>query len=549
VKTTKSNINFDSIEFEISDKELESIKKSILQGCIKKVDQLSMHKWHYILKAEDKLIETEICYNKSNIKSFLCACGTKSPSKACKHVLLLSYWHATTILKNKEVSQINDYQIKSKLENSTNEDLKYYLNFLTKNNALNKQWIHFFLEARKNKTVTKSHFSNAIEHFMNFLNGATKNTASRIKYTLQLFEELYYISFYHYNRSNILNATSCLLAGISEIHKWHITIESKHQSRVVPINEKYHIALERITSNVIAPATLNKIYNSILTIINSKDYLILSPNSNLLSIYKVTSNKKQVEESLQNALKAKLKLDISEVYKYYILDYLYMKDSKYLSEFLSNFDQKAYPYWILTWLDKNKNKLEGEFLIETYDFLFNSASKALQDSIALKTMEVIKTQSISKYNKLLFKYYITTGNANLLQEYFARSEKDSILGDVIKELENYTSGHELNYYQKLDIALYSKQWALLVNLLGTTGYIEDLMKYDTYLPEDYHKQTILFYIKLLNEFLETHAGYKARQKLDTVFKHIKTVYPLKIQKIFQSQIDSQFPTRKYQFNQ
>jgi hypothetical protein len=125
VKTTKSNINFDSIEFEISDKELESIKKSILQGCIKKVDQLSMHKWHYILKAEDKLIETEICYNKSNIKSFLCACGTKSPSKACKHVLLLSYWHATTILKNKEVSQINDYQIKSKLENSTNEDLKY----------------------------------------------------------------------------------------------------------------------------------------------------------------------------------------------------------------------------------------------------------------------------------------------------------------------------------------------------------------------------------------------------------------------------------------
>ncbi len=549
MKSSKSNINFELIEFEIAEKDLESFKKNIQQGCIKKVDQLALNKWHYLLKTEDKLLETEISYNKSNIKNFICACGARSPKKMCKHVQLLSYWHVKTILTKKDHSIIGRNREQLKLHNSTTEDLHYFINFLSRQNNFNKEWVQFFISARDSKNQDFNTYSSILTRFLEFIGSYTKNNASKLKYTLQLFDELYNISFYHYNQSNISNAVNSLLAGIYKMHNWYLLTEAKNKTRIQVINERYHVALERFISSIIAPTALTKVNKLIYDLLLMNEYQILSNKSNLFQIYKSINKKNELDKKVLNSLITKLATSIPDENKINILDFLFSLNESNISEFIGSCKSDNYPYWMLPWLEQHKSTMSLNTLVDFYNQIYLISSKEFRYAIALKIADLFASTKQKCDKSILIKYYLETGIEKLLEIYFSEEENDkNFINNFIQSLSENFSEIVLTTKQKMTIAMHSRQWDLLIKLLESSANLDDLSKYDSKFPSEYHPQLIAMYSILLKEYLDSFAGHKAKITLQSIFNNIKQIYSVSLQRNLKEKLKQHQPNRKFILN-
>lgn len=545
MKSSKSNINFDFIEFEISEQDLELFKMSISQGCIRRVDQLTANKWHYLLKYDDKLLEVEINYNKNSIKQFQCACGARSTGKMCKHVQLACYWHVVTIKsQNKSKSRSRQYT-SNQLEHSSEEDLRYYLSFLSRQSQINKEWLHFFDAARSTSTHPFEKYISLIDHFVQYIDQHTRHSISKIKYLLQFYEELYYISFYHYKQSNIEEAISALLAGIHKLQEWHIQLDWKNQSRFVNINEKLHSALEQFLSSIIAPRALSKILKMISGVMIKPEYLILNSRSNLFKLVNHLNKKSNHDKSYFNDIILKLDQNIREEYKYNLLNYLYQEYPSELKGYLIKKEITKSVYWVIGWLDWHHKKMDTDYLLDLYCCIYDASTNDMKSHIALKIADLYTQNHKTDSGNLLIKLYLDTGHLKLLDVYFkdhtfTHEKFDLFLHNLQTEL----YGKKLTQIQKFELTIYSKQWTLLIGLFQHSEDLEMLLKYDSRMPEEFHTQLIELYIAFTKKYLESHVGHKSHVKLEQITRHIKTLYSTKLQAAYANEIKQFFPTRK-----
>jgi hypothetical protein len=545
VKTSKSNLNFDFIEFEISEKDLDVFKNSIAQGCIRRVDQISLNKWHYLLRADDRLLEIELSYNKNNIKQFHCACGARSPGKICKHVQLVSYWHVNTIRSKKDSQYAISKTVQTDLSESSPEDLQYYIQFLVRQNKLNREWIYFFEESRKLSSEPIVKYNSLFDRFLQFVSIQTRNSVSKIKLQLQLFEELYYISFYHYKQSNVYEAIHALLAGIHKLHELHFLVDWKNQSRLLQINEKLHTALEQFLTSIIAPRALNSLYKLISETMLSQDYLILNAKSNLFHILKIRFSKSSHSKQNFQAIVEKLNLNIREEYKFNLLDYLYDEYPELLKDYLISIELNNSVYWVLSWLDNRKSRISNDYLYQLYTKIYEVANKEMKTLVALKIADLYSSQSNPEAGKKLIKYYLETGHTKLLESYFKESEfSQQEFEQFLENLESVVAGKTLSIVQKIELANYSKQWLVLLKLISTSGDIELLMKYDLKFPEEFHPKLIEVYILFTRNYLDSHVGQKSHQRIELITRHIKMVYRSKLFTFYANELKQLFPNRK-----
>ena len=545
MKSSKSNINFDFIEFEISETDLELYKKNITQGCIRRVDQLSANKWHYLLKADDRLLEVEIIYNRNSIKQFQCACGAHSIGKICKHVQLVCYWHVKTIGEKNETTSSSTSLAPAHFVHSSAEDLKYYLSFLSKQSRLNKEWLHFFEVARSTVPFPYQKYIALIENFYQVILIQTRNSASKIKYQLQFFEELYYISFYHYKQSNIEDAIHALLAGTIKLHEWNIKLDWKNQTRLIAINEKLHSALEQFLSSIIAPRALNKLAKMISELMTQPDYLILNEKSNLFKISKLYFDKDKSSVTYFDSLTSKLNLNIKDEYKFQLLDYLYAEYPEALKNYLIKIEINKSVYWVLSWMDVRKNQLSADYLLDLFSSIYEVSSLEMKSLIALKIAELYTHNHDATIGQLLIKYYLEVGQVKLLEVYFKEQEfTNKKFKLFLQNLETAVSNSELNNVQKLDFAFYSKQWPVLIDLFYEADDIELVLKYDLKIPEEYHTQLLDLYIKLTKRYLESYVGQRSHQKFEHITRHIKSIYKNKFHSAYVNEIKQLFPNRK-----
>jgi hypothetical protein len=544
VKSPKSNLNFELIEFEIPEKELDFIKKSISQGCIKRVDQITGNKWHYLLKTEDSLLEIEIIYNRSNIKQFQCACGARSPEKICKHVRLISYWHVNTIKSKNDGKGYHSNAAGKNLNNSSEEDLRYYLQFLSKQSRLNREWLNFFDVTRSAESPAHEKYITALANFNGFIETYTRNSASRLKLKLQLFEELYFISFHHYKKSNIEDALFALLVAIDQLHEWHYAMEYKNQNRLITVNKKLHNALEQFLSTTMAPATLTKVYKTILEIINQPHYQILDESSNLFAISKQHKVKNSESLSLFKTLLLKLGGKISEECRLHTLDYLYKEFPIQLKNYLITIEISNSIYWVIQWIESRKKQISPDYMLELYKHIFEIAPKDIKSIVASRVAELYKEDRIVK-DDLLLKYYLELGNASLLQTYFRYNEVNPDHFEFfLNNLEKNIVKRELTISQKADLAYHSQQWTVLLHLLSESDDVDFILKFDTSFPEEYHPHLISAYITLSKSYLESHVGQKSHQKINSIARHIRSVYRNKLYKTYLDEIRNLFPNRK-----
>ncbi len=545
MKSSKSNINFDFIEFEISEQDLELFKMSISQGCIRRVDQLTANKWHYLLKYDDKLLEVEITYNKNSIKQFQCACGARSSGKMCKHVQLACYWHVVTINSQNKSKSLSRPFTSNQLEHSSEEDLRYYLSFLSRQSQINKEWLHFFDSARSTSPHPIEKYITLIDHFVQYIDQHTRHSISKIKYLLQFYEELYYISFYHYKQSNIEEAISALLAGIHKLQEWHIQLDWKNQSRFVNINEKFHSALEQFLSSIIAPRALSKILKMISGVMIRPEYLILNSKSNLFKLVKHLNKKSNHDKSYFNDIILKLDQNIREEYKYNLLNYLYEEYPAELKGYLIKKEITKSVYWVIGWLDWHHKKMDTDYLLDLYCCIYDASTIEMKSHIALKIADLYPQNHKTDSGNLLIKLYLDTGHLKLLDVYFKDQTFTHEKFDLfLRNLQTELSDKKLTQTQKFELAIYSKQWTLLIGLFQHSEDLEMLLKYDSRLPEEFHAQLIELYIAFTKKYLESHVGHKSHVKLEQITRHIKALYSSKLQAAYAKEIKQFFPTRK-----
>ncbi|MBK6546543.1 MAG: hypothetical protein IPG12_14895 [Saprospiraceae bacterium] len=545
MKSVKPNLIFDLLEYEISDIDLEYFKTSIDQGCVKKVNQLSSSKWLYLIRYDSSLLEIEVIYNKNSIKLFQCACGAKSPSKICKHALLAAYWHHLKIHTNESRNHRETLLNKELLQSLTKEDLEYFLVFLTKNNLLNREWVHFFISARNPTKYPYTKYQDLLNRFSLFLNSFTRNPASQTKYKLQLLDEVYQLAFYHYNQSNTEEAIHAILSGITFLHQWNTNAPLKNASKLFHLNEKFHLAISQFILLIIAPQALNKLINLILQIASSDEYQVIHQNSNLYEIIHNRKSSQELAKDLFLNITSKLKLPINIEFKHNLLDYLYFKNKSKLLTYLIQTDKAINYNLSLNWIESRKRKISEDWIYQLYLKAYEDTSGDLKKHCANLISELLLKGNILFDTILYYKFYIETGDSKYLELYFSNFDLNST--EIQESVTTYNKAfgkQKLSFYQTLDIAYFSRQYQELVLLLKEAPDLDCITKYDISLPDEYQLEVVQIYLNQIKTFLEGHAGYKANLKIEELIKHVKQYYKNIYYQTFVKEIKIQFPERK-----
>ena len=66
-------IVLDSIDFILPEDKMDLVRKALFSGQIKKASQISKDTWHYLLRADDALLECQIRYGQNQVSAIQCA--------------------------------------------------------------------------------------------------------------------------------------------------------------------------------------------------------------------------------------------------------------------------------------------------------------------------------------------------------------------------------------------------------------------------------------------------------------------------------------------
>jgi hypothetical protein len=383
-------------------------------------------------------------------------------------------------------------------------------------------------------------YTQLLEGFNNFLESNTRNVASLTKTKIQIFEELYNISFFHYKQSNLDEAIQALMTGIEKMLIWHSGMDWKNQQRIQLINEKYHIALEQFITSIIAPRALANIYHSINLLSSKPYYLILSEKANLFLI----SEKADRRNNIPEILFSKLNSNLREELNFNILDYCYKKYGQAWQRLLSQDQFKKANFIILSWLQSRKKVINPLFQQKVFEFIYDECPSELKVVISIKLADLAESIPSDKLEINLLNYYCDTNQVRLLEVFFEKNHLDSnALSVIIKDLDKLKG--PLSLIQKTEIAAYSKSWELLINYLKQSPDLDFIMKFDSKVPENFYDDLLHIYLRLSIEFLEGHIGQKSQTKIATVARHLKTRFRTKFHSSYISQLKLAFPNRKF----
>lgn len=538
-------INFEYLDFEIREKDLVYFKNSIDQGCIRKANQTGKSRWNYLIKFESNLVELEVHYNSKNIKSFVCGCGAKSPGKYCKHALIASIWHFQNIHVNVTPASIDFKNKFQTFNNFSKEDLSYVLSALCQNNGLNKQWVHFILTGRSITEKPFSKYTQLLLEINHFLEVSSKNPATRLKNKLDILEELYQISFYHYNHSNIEEATESLLAGIHFIHCTADYTLFKNFTKLIQMNDKLHTAFLQFSQLIVAPGALNKIQKLTYDCATSKEYLILNKNSNLFD--RLLSKKSFFQQFIKDGFKPlllKIYYSIPDDFKFTILDYLYQINPEQLSDLLLKHELNYNFYTSLNWLNSRKVSLPTSYLVNYYKRIYSIAAPDLKKYIGQLYLKLLISSDQKPLDEFLLLFYMDSKDSSFLKLYFTSNHTPEAYIEATNFLLKNTATTILSKRTTLDLSFYSHQYTVFFEELQKTDDLHLLEIYDLDLPEELAQEYIKIYILFFDKYLNEHAGYQANQKLELSLRRIKNNFSKNNYLEFSNSIKRLFPDRK-----
>ncbi|HEX5624649.1 MAG TPA: hypothetical protein VFX48_01425 [Saprospiraceae bacterium] len=545
MKTAYRNIPFDLFDYEIQEKDLKYYAQAIAQGCIRKVNQLAANRWSYLLKSEDQLLEVEMTYNANSIKSHSCACGSKSPGKPCKHALLVAYWHYQKIRPAKSGSAQDALAFKHLLQQSSKDDLEYYLQFLARTNPLNAKWLQFFLECRIPSTEAMLKYKSQLNQFDQFVQQLTKNKAISNKIRLQICEELYQIAFGHYQNFNIEESVLATLNAIDYLHQWRSRAEWRNLSKMSQLNDKLHSALLPFLQSLIAPESLEKVNSYILHTAEKAYYVPLNERSNLFEILLLRQGVSDLPEPYFSTLLSKLKSDWPNENKFVILDYLFKKRADGTMSFLKSSKWPDSVSVCLNYLSLRDKKLPVDLVLDLYGYLFGQTTGDLQSHVAgLYHKVFLGSPSIDRANMLL-DFYFSTGRTAFLSSYFNHFERT---GATFSEFQNLLQKSrpdlKLNTGRLLDLTYFSQSWPEFLALISEQNDIELLMHYDAEFPEEHRGALIDDYVNLAAKYLKEHVGQPAQQYIMRIHRHIRLHYPPPLYERYLKKMKILFPDRK-----
>jgi len=545
VHSSRHPLNFEHIDYEIREKDLVYFKNSIDQGCIRKANQTGKSRWNYLIKFESNLVELEIYYNSKNIRSFQCGCGAKSPGKYCKHALIASIWHFQNIHINVTPTSVNFKNKSQSFSSFSKEDLSYVLTALCQNNNNNKQWVHFILTGRTIAEKPYLKYTQLLLEINHFLEASSKNPATRMKNKLEILEELYQISFYHYNHSNIEEATESLLAGIHFIHSTADYTIFKNFTKLIQMNDKFHTAFIQFCQLIVAPIALSKIHKLTYECATSKDYLVLTRNSNLFErlLLKKTFQQQFNKEGFEHLLQ-KIYFNIPDDFKYNILDYLYQVNSEQLIQFLLKHEIQSNFYTSLNWLNSRKVSLPSIYLINYYKNIYAIAAADLKKYIGHLYLNLLNTNDQNALDVFLLLFYQDSKDPSFLKLYFNGNYSLETYNEAKEFLQKSQGTNLLPEKTLLDLSYFSQQYTIFFNELRTSTDLHLLEKYDLDLPDELAVEYIKIYISFYEKYLNEHAGYQANQKLEFSLRRIRNNFSKSHYLEFLNTIKKLFPDRK-----
>lgn len=519
--------NFEEFEYGLSDKERAQFSRAIESGAVVKVNQLGASHWAYLLKSNDQLLECEITYNQKSIKTYSCACGSKSSKVPCKHVQLLCYWHLSKIYKRDKLLPNVSLKSISGLSGLDQDKSLYIIQFLAKTNPASKFWISFLLQIQELDFSYKENYQKTIDWALQTINALNANKINKEKNILLLFQEVYNKSLMEYKDSNIDFAVPVLLFSIISLHKISEESHLINHTRITALLQKYYIALEEIILQIKAPQAVRKYTALLKNEMDNTHYFFHNSESNLCSILIKFNTAKSNINFIIEVLLNKISTLNSDRHIFPILDFLLKFEKSRQKEILFKLSSHSIisSYQLVCYLNSRNDILNSDHLLALYESIFRDLSAELKQDVAKRVKKVMldnKTDCSNEFLALLYKasgdiFYLKTMNL------VPRSGK-STYQYYEQFLLSTTAQQNVDFKIKADICVAIDDQELLLDHLCTSVLFHQIQEYEKFLNESFKHKLIPHYIDICQRIQNEFVGQTAKKQLKEIGEHILENY-------------------------
>ena len=544
-------IVLDSIDFILPEDKMDLVRKALFSGQIKKANQISKDTWHYLLRADDALLECQIRYGQNQVSAIQCACGKSTAKNPCMHAWILAYWHHQQIVRQKK-EETKKLAPRKKFEFQDGiyqeKELTDFIQLSLRLNPGLNAWANLLLLQPYSPELSYENYMEALAGFDPPLAKASSSKFLKdFRHQLLLLDQIYDHSLSLYLKGNLEQAVHLLLATLIKSSQWFETFADIHQEKWLHQLVKMHQALHQILKSIKAPALRTTIFDLMMDKISANPYFLVHREENLYHILYTFKEEKNKSSRTENLVSAKIKESKTFFYKpieglVFLLNTHSPKNFVELIRQHSLWKEISSTYWLMLIAyfkeqhDFTRSKLVLEYMVE------KSPYRELSVAAAAQILDFMIREGMSEeLTKTSRDYSIRFKDARFARVWHESSGPDE--AEMRKYIQEFKSVHVDDFKFVLDFLAESDVQSLLLAELTEGKDIDLLIHYDKVLSTENRLILIDTYVSLTQDYLNEYGGGQAYDYVQKIRTHLGNFRSKDLLKLFTDKVEKLFPER------
>lgn len=521
-------------------------------GQVRKVSQMALQEWSYLLRWEDNLLECKLSFTAQSVSGVHCACGCHSAKNPCIHAWTLAFWHMNykdrTNQSMRQELRSRKKLVISDLQNKSHAELVDFISIALKFYPDLFKWSTLLLPSLPKDEAVFDFYLNALAEFDQNGPGRSQiQTIKVLKTKLIVLDQLYEKSMQYYLQGEMERPFYILLALVVTTYQWLRDIPSNSQSK---FNQKiihYTQTIHQLIKTAKAPDLRVKMFECLIELIGKYPNHIIHRHDNLwAALFLFTEQRKRIKDFEKTEIPVMFHKAETWTESIELLWFLY--------------HQVELSSWTI-WIQKDGflENINPMHLIQFCREISDRAQeKKAHDLLKLVYANSLQTECRQIAIEGLLGMYIQQQQVNQLIELSAKAGLDLKQLKFIK-IWKEASGADMTMCEQLALSFRKSKnfdsifyYRLLTELRLTNLLLREfeketnlanIMQFDGLLLASDPDSLLNIYLNITKDFLTHHLGTKAFAFVEKIKNHFIEIKERDLERKFTLKLNELFPDR------